>query len=208
MSNGAITSEPMDAQAPAPAPRRRYLRRTVLALGILIGGGAGGLALARGGPFHDGFASWDPGQRLARLQFMAKRALDAVGATSDQENRIHDIIASASTALVKEGVPTADMRKRLIDLLKAPTVDPAAIEALRAEMVRSVDARSKIVAGALVDASGQISAEQRTKLVDRFTTMMEQHRGFGRWRHHWDEDNEHRDRMPGEAGPGARPERN
>jgi Spy/CpxP family protein refolding chaperone len=204
MSDDATTNRPADG--PAPAPRRRPLRRTILALGILIAGGTGGYALAMSGPFHGGFGGSDPGQRLARLQFMTKRALDSVGATSDQENRVHDIIASAATALMKEGAPTAEMRKRLADLLKAPTVDRAAVEALRAEMVRSLDARSKIVAGALVDASGQLGAEQRAKLVDRVTTLMEQRRGFGPWHHRGDGEDERRDRAPGEAGAG--PDRN
>ncbi|WP_018260177.1 Spy/CpxP family protein refolding chaperone [Methylobacterium sp. WSM2598] len=218
MSNGAMNGP----AAQAPAPRRRILRRTALALGLLLAGGTAGLAVAMGGA-PDGFGFRDPGQRLARLQFMARRALDSVGATSDQENRIHDIIASASAALMKEGPTHEEMRRRLADLLKAPTVDRAAIEALRAEMVRSLDARSKIIAGALVDAAGQVSAEQRAKLVDRVASAMEQHRGFGRWRHPWGGEGGRPERgpgwpqfggagpQPGGAGPqpgGAGPERN
>jgi Spy/CpxP family protein refolding chaperone len=204
MSENPSENVPTNGKAPASAPRRRYLRRSLLALGILVGGGTGGFALAMGGPFH---GPWDPGRRLERMQSVSKRALDAVGATSEQENRIHDIIASAFTAVTKDAKPNEDMRKRLVELLKAPTVDRAAVEAQRAEIVRSIDARSKIIAGALLDAAGQLDAGQRAKLADRITTAMERHRGFGGWRRPGEDGAKRPDGMPRDADPGAGPDK-
>ncbi|MGF3024587.1 periplasmic heavy metal sensor [Methylobacterium aquaticum] len=197
-----IDSTPMTSR-PAATPRSRILRLTVVSLALMVGAGTAGFALATGAPFQGwGSGTWDPGQRLAKLQFMTKRALDAVGATSEQENRVHDVIASAAAALAKEGAPIADTRQRLVELLKAPTVDRSAVEALRAEMVRSIDARSRIVAGALVDAAGQLSAEQRTKLIERVTAAIEQRRAAGPWGRAWQMDGQRRDRLPSEGGSG------
>ncbi|WP_246154222.1 periplasmic heavy metal sensor [Methylobacterium oryzihabitans] len=193
-----------DAPMIQPPRRRSTLRRVLLAAGLLVGGGAG-VAYAMAGPFGGGFGPGgfghrDPAQRLERMQAMARRALDGVGATSDQENKVHDIIASAFTAMQKEAKSDDDTRRRLADLLKAPSVDRAAIEALRGETMRSLDARSKIVAGALADAAGQLSAEQRTQLADRMAAMMERRRGFGGW-HRRDDGPGRPDRGPGEGGP-------
>ncbi|MEH3144683.1 MAG: periplasmic heavy metal sensor [Methylobacterium frigidaeris] len=206
-----MTDSPMIQ--PAPARRRSTLRRVLLATGLLIGGGAG-VAYAMAGPFGGGFGPGlghrDPAHRLERMQAMARRALDGVGATSDQENKVHDIIATAFAAMQKEAKTDDDTRKRLVELLKAPSVDRAAIESLRGEMVRSLDARSKIVAGALAEAAGQLNAEQRTQLADRMAAMME--RRHGGWRRH-DDGPGRPDRGPGEFGPGGprpepRPDRN
>jgi Spy/CpxP family protein refolding chaperone len=194
-------------QAPVKTLRLRFLRPTVFSLAILLGGGTAGFALAMGGASLGGVSGdWDAGRKLAGLQFMTRRALDAVGATSDQENRVHDTIASAAAALAKEGPPVADMHKQLAELLKAPTVDRAAVEALRVEMVRRMDARSKIVAGALVEAAGQLNADQRTKLIERIAMVVERRRASRRWQRPWDANEQERDRAPGEAGP--KPERN
>ncbi|MGY2051974.1 periplasmic heavy metal sensor [Methylobacterium sp. JK268] len=207
MTDASTTGPTSESARPAAAPRRRLLRPALLGLGILVGAGTAGFALATTAPFQGGPFGWDPGRRLAGLQFMTRRALDAVGATSDQENRIHDTIASAAAALAKEGAPATEMREKLVALLKAPTLDRAAVEALRADMVRSLDARSKIVAGALVDAAGQLSAEQRTKLAERVTTEMEQRRASGLWRRPWFMDERRPDRAPG-GGADAGPDRN
>src|SRR3982074_2966256 len=50
----------------------------------------GGFALAEG----MGHGGWDRGLRMAFLQHGVARALDSVGATSQQESAIHDIIAA------------------------------------------------------------------------------------------------------------------
>ncbi len=191
---------------PAHPPKRRFLRRSLLGLGVVAGLGVGGYALAMGGGFPGGFhGPWDLARRLERMQAFSKRVLDGIGASTDQENKIHDIIATAFTAVNKDRKPPEEIRKRVTDLMKAPTVDRAAVESLRAEMVAKFDANSKIIAGAIVDASGQLSAEQRGQLADRLTAMMDQRRGFGGWHKPWGEGRPGEDGPRPDGSPGPRP---
>jgi Spy/CpxP family protein refolding chaperone len=72
-------------------------------------------------------------------------------------------------------------RQRGRVLLTQPTVDRAAIEALRAEQLSLADAASKRFAQAVGDAAEALTPEQRRKLDERITEFRE-HRGF--W-HGW-----------------------
>ncbi len=86
----------------------------VLALGV------GGFALAEG----MGHGGWDRGVRMAFLQHGVARALDSVGATSDQEAKVHDIIAAKLTEIAPDPKEHEAMRKQALELLGAPTIDP------------------------------------------------------------------------------------
>ena len=73
-------------------------------------------------------------------------------------------------------------RKRAVELLAEPTVDRAAIEALRAEQVARADAASKRLARALGDAAEVLTPEQRKQLAERIEEMRERRgRGRGWW---------------------------
>ena len=62
-------------------------------------------------------------------------------------------------------------RQRGRELLTQPTVDRAAIEALRAEQMALADAASKRFAQALGDAAEVLTPEQRRKLDDALERM-------------------------------------
>jgi periplasmic protein CpxP/Spy len=188
MSDTSLEPTGSNEKPRALPPRRRLLRRSLLGLGVVAGLGVGGYALAMGGGFPGGFhGPWDPAKRLEHMQAFSKRVLDGIGASTDQENKIHDIIANAFTAVNKDRKPPEEIRKRMTELMKSPTVDRAAIESLRAEMVAKFDAHSKVIANAIADAGNQLSAEQRSQLADRLTAMMDQRRGFGGWHKPWGE---------------------
>ena len=71
--------------------------------------------------------------------------------------------------------------------MRAPTIDRAAVEKLRADQIAAFDAKSKKVVGAALDAAGQLTPEQRAKLVQQAEDRMD-HRGWGGWRHGGPED--------------------
>jgi periplasmic protein CpxP/Spy len=155
-------------------------RRTILVGGTLMVGvvfGAGSLAYAG---MAAGRLGWHHGPKLEHIQQIVRRSLDSVGATTAQEDKIHDIVAAGFAAVVSAPEDRQALRKQMLDLLRAPNVDRAAIEKLRADEVAQFDTKSKALVGILLDATDQLTPEQRVKLVDRATEMM-QHGPRRRW---------------------------
>jgi Spy/CpxP family protein refolding chaperone len=158
--------------------------RTVAMVGVLACGvalGAGGLAAAAG---MDHMA-WR-GARLAFLQHAVAHALDSVGANAAQEAKVHDIIAAKFAEISPKPDDHEAMRKQALDLLTAPTIDRAAVEHLRTEVVAAFDAKSKAVVGGLLDVADQLTPQQRTQLGAELADMAQHGAGmgpWGRWRH-------------------------
>ncbi|WP_181161217.1 Spy/CpxP family protein refolding chaperone [Labrys okinawensis] len=165
----------------APVPARRWPRVLVLggamAAGIALG--AGGLAAAA----VMGGGGWHHGPRLERIQNFVRMSLDSVAATSEQEAKVHDIIAAAYTDLAPKPEDRAAFRKQAVDLLRAPTIDKAAVEKLRSDFVARTDAKSKRFVEAVLSVADVLTPEQRAKLADRADLwaqrgpMMGGHRG-------------------------------
>ena len=161
---------------------------------LAVAAAGGGINAGMGWQHHHG-------PRVGMIQHRVRGALDEVGATTAQEDKVHDIIAGAVTELSKDDADHGAMRKQFFELMKAPTLDRVAFEALRAQKVAAMDAKSKVVSNALFDAASQLSPEQRTKLVGNF----EQHMGHGGWGGHHD-GIDGPGRGPDDRGPG-RPDR-
>jgi periplasmic protein CpxP/Spy len=174
------TEDPTAEAGPTPRLRRRLgLRQVTLFAAALMAGtvaGAGGLSYAA---IMTGSVNWHHGHRLGQLQHRVRTALDAVGATTVQEDKVHDILANGFTSLDAGHADRGAMRKQLIDLLRAPTIDRAAVEKLRAAQVANYDARSKTVMGMVLDSADQLSPDQRAALADKAEAMMA--RGPGGW---------------------------
>lgn len=169
---------------------RRAWRQSAIAL-VMIGGGfalgAASVATAHGDMMEGGgMGGWHHhhhGPRIGMIQHMVHGALDNVGATTAQEDKVHDIIAKASTDLDMDGDGKDGMKKQVLELMKAPTLDRAAFDKLRADKVAAMDAKSKTIENALFEAASQLSPEQRAKLVANVEEHMEHH-DWGGWHHH------------------------
>jgi len=145
--------------------------RSILLVGAFVCGaafGAGGLALAA---MTLGHAGPHNGPQLALLQRLAREALDSAGATAIQEAKIHDIIAATFVDVTMNEDQYGALRKQGLDLLRAPVVDAAAIENLRAGQIARIDATSRRIANALVEAAHQLTPAQRGNLADRFEKL-------------------------------------
>jgi periplasmic protein CpxP/Spy len=104
-------------------------------------------------------------------------ALSSVGATSEQKLKIVTIAQSAMQELrpLRDRRYTASLK--LAILLKADTVDRAAIEKLRAEEFAAFEAGSKRAAQALSEAAEVLTPAQRQQLVERWENRRRHWRG-------------------------------
>lgn len=105
------------------------------------------------------------------------RALDAVDATAEQEDRIWAIVDGARAELRPTMRGFRDTRTTVMELMAAPTIDRAAVEKLRAERIAAIDEASKKMTAAAIEAAEVLTPEQRAKLVEH----MKERRAPGRW---------------------------
>jgi len=132
---------------------------------------AGGLAYAK----TDGSFAFDPAQMQQRLEKRVDRALTGTDATAEQKKKIADILG----ATFKDMKPLHDQRienrKAMADAMQAATIDPAKIEALRAERMKIADESSKRFTKALTDAGNVLTAQQRQAFFKNWSER--QHHG-------------------------------
>lgn len=96
------------------------------------------------------------------------RALDAVNATPEQEERIWAIIDAARAELRPVMREFRHARESIAEIIGAETIDPAAAEALRAERIGALDEASRRVTAALIEAAEVLTPEQRVALMEHF----------------------------------------
>ncbi len=140
-------------------------------IGVLVCGvalGVGGLAAAAAGMDPMG---WRHGARLAFVQSAVAHALNSVGASAEQEAKVHDIIAAKFAEIAVKPDDHEALRKQALALLAAPTIDRAAVERLRADVVTIFDAKSKAVVGGLLDVADQLTPPQRAELAAELADM-------------------------------------
>lgn len=147
----------------------------VLACGIALGLGAYAAATSAGA---DG---WRQGARLAFVQHEVRRALDAAGASAEQENKAHDIVVAKFAEIAPNPEEHAALRKRALELLAAPAIDRAEVEKLRAQAVAAFDAKSKAMVGGLLDIADQLTPDQRAKLAAQIEAMPPHGPMMGPW---------------------------
>ncbi len=180
-----------DVQRPAGKGRKLAIAGAAALALTAIGAGAvysqsgpgwgwGGPGYGHGGYGHDGYGrGWGPGpmregmpRRGWMMGFGPERmidfALSSVGATSEQKLKITEIAQSAMNDLRPLRDRRYTMGLKLAILLKADTVDRAAIEKLRADEFAAFEAGSKRAAQAIADAAEVLTPQQRQQLVQRW----------------------------------------
>ena len=118
--------------------------------------GAGGTAFARA----DG-AGFDPARFQQRIEKRVDKALDGTTATQDQKKKITEILQAAFTDMKGMHTQRGEVRKALTEAMSAPTIDPARVEAIRAQQLKLMDDGSKRFTKALIDAGNVLNADQR-----------------------------------------------
>lgn len=166
-TQNADQTPPTGPQAPAKRGRRvvavAAVGMAVVSLGIVgaIAAGSDGRGFGPHGFGGHGFGAFVLERRI-------DGALEAVDATAEQEKKIWAIVDATRADVRPSFREFRDARGQIVDALTAATVDRAAVEKLRAERVAAVEATSKKIAEAALQAAEVLTPEQRAKLADRF----------------------------------------
>jgi Spy/CpxP family protein refolding chaperone len=120
--------------------------------GMMMGGGGGPRGMM-GSPEHMGR--------------MLDHMLDGLNATDAQRNQIKQIAQAAAADMKAQHDAGQALRDKSLQIFSAPTVDAAAAESVRAQMVAQHDLASRRMLQAMLDASKVLTPEQRAKLGER-----------------------------------------
>lgn len=187
-------NSPTGAPHAAPDQRRCGRRRgPKIALVALFAIGAGfcaGNAMSHGfGPLghHFGphgavtrvFAPATADEASDRAARLARHLAVEVDASAEQETKLKSIARTVAKDVYPLREQMQQARKKGLELMRQPTVDRAAVEALRAEQMARIDDISRRLSTALADAGEVLSPDQRTKLVGRIEAWRER---FGWWK--------------------------
>lgn len=175
-----MEQENRETTAAAPAAKGKGRSRWIVAGGVAVLALAGiGAAGAMGGGEAMGRHVMEAGMKHGG-HFAGRgltRALDAVDATKEQEDRIWAIIDGTRSELRPMMREFRDTRETVMALMAAPTLDREAAEKLRAERIAAIDAASKKMTAAMLDAAEVLTPEQRAELAKQFG----ERKGRGRW---------------------------
>ena len=135
---------------------------------------AGGVAFAK----TDGQA-FDPAKFQQRIEKRVDKALTGTDATADQKKKVTDILQGAFTSLKPLRDQRVENRKAMEAAMQAPTLDPAKIEAIRAEQMKVADQSSKVFTKALTDAGNVLTPAQRQAFFKAWSERGGEHRKRG-----------------------------
>ena len=103
-------------------------------------------------------------ERIGRVvDFM----LDGLNATDAQRSQIKQIAVQAAGELKTQAEAGKGLRQRGMQILTAPTVDAAAAEQLRQQMLQQHDQMSRRVTQAMLDVARVLTPEQRAAIGQR-----------------------------------------
>lgn len=128
----------------------------------------------RGGPWggHGGIhREWNAGDMQDHVDRIVRHIARRVDATAEQQTKLTAIAKQAATELQPLHQQLFEAHKKAIELFRQPTIDRAAVEALRAEQVARIDAVSKRVTQAIEEMAEVLTPDQRAKLADRINSF-------------------------------------
>jgi Spy/CpxP family protein refolding chaperone len=146
------------------------------ALSVWAYGGPGGPG---GYGMHGGAGMMHDGQGIGMMQGrMGERMLDSVNATPEQRTQIKQIIDRNVGDRQAQRAAHMALRDQARQLFAQPTVDAAAAEQLRQQMLQQHDQASRRMMLSMVEISRILTPEQRKQMADRMAQrgeMMRRH---------------------------------
>jgi periplasmic protein CpxP/Spy len=96
------------------------------------------------------------------------RMLTKVNATEEQRTKIDAIVNAAVNDVMAMRKDPSARQEKILAIMKADTVDRAALESLRAEQLDVAESASKRITQAVADAAEILTPEQRRQLAGRW----------------------------------------
>lgn len=164
------------AQAGRPKGCRGRGRKAVfgaLAVSVVAVLSIGAFQAFGHGPFRrGGCRSMDPAQVEKKIDRIAGWIVEDLDGTPEQQARL----AAIAKAAAKDLAPVRDElvagRRQAVEILTAPQVDRAALEAHRARQMQLAITASERLTAAVADAAEVLTPEQRVKASDRLAGHM------------------------------------
>ena len=155
-----------------PAFSRRWTVAGIAAATIAIAGAAlswHGHAHAFGPGHHrqGGLEQTDAETMGKRIEAVTAYRLAEIDATTEQKSRIATIMKGAANDFASLREQGRELRRRSAQLLAAPTIDRAQLEALRVQQMQLRDTASRRMLQARADPAEVLTPEQRAKLAER-----------------------------------------
>jgi len=138
---------------------------------------AGSLAMTAGGLAYakvDGQA-FDPAKFQEHVAKRVDKALTGTDATAEQKKKVADILGTTFKDMKPLHDRRVENRKAMADAMQAATIDPAKIEALRADRMKIADESSKRFTKALTDAGNVLTVQQRQAFFKNWSARNEHH---------------------------------
>lgn len=178
------------------AHAHRRGRHLMAGLGLALVGAVAGSAYAQGGPGPGPGPGFDRGATMGpgpggpmrghgpmdgpggMFQGMLPRMLDRVNATPEQRTQIEKILQASAADMRAQHEAGRALREQALALFAQPTVDAAAVEALRQKQLAQHDAASKRMTMAMLDISRVLTPEQRKQMAEQMAQrreMMQRH---------------------------------
>ena len=129
----------------------------------MMGEGSPGM----GHRMHGGMGGMMFGGSPERMGRMIDHMLDGLNATEAQRTQIKQIAASAGADLKAQARSGRALRQRGMQIFTAPTVDAAAAEQVRQQMLQEHDQMSRRMTQAMLDVARVLTPEQRARIGER-----------------------------------------
>ena len=176
MSDTTQTTPPLTSGG--DNPRRRFFWRAAIAT-VIVGLAAviGTRAFAHVGGYcgwhRGGFmgATLDPASLDAHLDRVLKHLYVEIDATDAQKQQLGPIVKGAAQDLLPLRARMHEGRRQAVELLSQPTIDRAALEALRADKLKLAESASQRLTQALADVADVLTPAQRRQLAEHINRL-------------------------------------
>jgi len=148
----------------------RGLKRLVAGVTVALASSLALTAWAQPGPGHHGGDMGGPGMFMGgpgHMGHMVDHMLSSVSATEAQRAQVKQIVQQAAADLKAQHEAGRALHEKALQIFTAPTVDAAAAESLRQQMLAQHDAASHRMLQAMLDISNVLTPEQRAKLGEQ-----------------------------------------